>query len=92
MAAKAHLLETQDIYVRLLHDDNYLSKIHPLVCVFMLHTYGQMKLFQVQTHISPLRGEVKRKCAKMLFQDVTNPEKVFQIVESQLQKYDYLVR
>ena len=40
MAAKAHLPETQDIYARLLHDDSYLSKIHPLVRVVVPHTYG----------------------------------------------------
>jgi hypothetical protein len=40
MAAKARLPETQDIYTRLSHDDNYLSKIHPLVSIAMLHTYG----------------------------------------------------
>lgn len=93
MAAKAHLPETQDIYARLLHDDNYLSKIHPLVSIAMLHTYGQMKLFQVRTRICLLRGEVKEECAravKILFRDVTDLEKVSQIVESQLQKYNYV--
>ena len=52
-----------------------------------------MKLCQVRTRICLLHGEVKEECAKVvktLFGDVTDPAKISQIVESQLQKYNYV--
>jgi hypothetical protein len=94
-AAKGRLPESRDVFDRLRCDKDYLGKLIPLVSVYSTIRGSILRIsFQVRGRICLFRSDVKEECAKVirkLFEDMAEtPQRIAQIVERQLQTYNYI--